>query len=61
GYILGAGASVRIHSGRDAVDNPPTDLLWIRRSIWNNSGDRADLLNAEGHLVDTYSYGECAP
>lgn len=56
GYVLAAGADVRVHSGPDAVDNPPTDLRWTGSYIWNNDGDEARLINAEGVEVDRWGY-----
>ncbi len=59
GYVLAAGASVRIHSGAGAFSSPPGDLLWTTSYIWNNSGDRGDLRNAGGQVVSTLAYGSC--
>lgn len=56
GYILSAGASVRVHSGPGAIHSPPTDLRWTAAYIWNNDGDEARLYNAQGQLIDTWSY-----
>ncbi len=54
---LASGSFVRIHSGPDAPpDTPPTDYTWTTAYIWNNDGDTAYLLDADGNLVDTYSY-----
>jgi len=61
GYILDAGASVRVHSGPDAIHDPPGDLKWTTRYIWNNDGDKAVLYDAVGNVVDSYCYGECCP
>jgi len=54
GYVLQPGATVRIHSGPDAVSNPPTDLEWTGRYIWNNDGDPGKLYNGQGELVSEY-------
>ena len=61
GYILDAGVSVRIHSGPDAYNSPPSDLLWTTQYIWHNDGDKAVLYNATGSVVDTDCYNECCP
>ena len=61
GFVLEPGASVRIHSGPDAVDNPPTDLKWTDRYIWLNDGDKAELYNASGQLIDSYCYKAGCP
>jgi len=39
---------VLVHSGPDAGDNPPGHLRWTGAYIWNNDGDEARLVNAEG-------------
>ncbi len=59
GFQLAAGASVLVHSGPGAFGNPPGDLLWTSKNIWNNTGDRADLRDAGGHVVSTWAYGRC--
>jgi len=61
GYVLDAGASVRVHSGPDAYSDPPSDLRWTGRYMWNNDGDKGILHDAAGTVVDTYCYGECCP
>jgi len=56
GYVLVRGATVRIHSGPDAVEAPPDDLLWSASYIWNNAGDTAVLLDADEDEVDRLGY-----
>lgn len=51
GYTLKAGATVYVTSGASAKDQPPTYLKWTGAYIWNNSGDAAELFNAEGVKV----------
>lgn len=51
GYTLKAGATVYVTSGANAKDQPPTYLKWTGAYIWNNSGDAAELYNAEGVKV----------
>jgi hypothetical protein len=53
-FQLAAGATVRIVSGRNAVDRPPTQLLWTRSYVWNNDGDPAQLYDASNTLVSSY-------
>jgi len=60
-YVLAPGASVYVHSGPHAIDNPPDDLKWMAAYIWHNEGDVAKLYDASGAVVDTYCYGECSP
>ncbi|CAN0220894.1 unnamed protein product, partial [Chrysoparadoxa australica] len=52
GYILKAGATVYVTSGRNAKEEPPTYLKWTGSYIWNNEGDSAELYNAKGEKVD---------
>jgi hypothetical protein len=59
GYVLEAGASVRVHSGPDATHNPPSDLRWTTAYIWHNDGDVGILYDSTGEEVDRYAYGEC--
>jgi len=55
GFHLGAGATVKVHTGSGS--NTATNLY--RHStdyIWNNSGDTAKLKNGGGTVVDRCSY-----
>ncbi len=56
GYRLPAGDYVRIHSGPQAFSLPPHHLLWTQAYIWNNDGDVAILLDAQGQEVDRWAY-----
>jgi beta-lactamase superfamily II metal-dependent hydrolase len=47
-YTLAAGSWVRVHSGPDALDNPPAHLRWSGAYIWSNDGDEARLFDDEG-------------
>ena len=60
-FTLRAGASVRVHSGPDAYESWPTDLKWTTRYIWNNSGDKAELRDASGRVVDSECWGSGCP
>lgn len=48
GFILKAGSTVKVTSGRNASDNPPYQLKWTTSYIWNNNGDTAVLYDANG-------------
>jgi len=61
GYMLAAGATVRIHSGPDAISDPPDDLLWKNVNIWNNEGDKAVLYDSVGQEVYSYCYKAGCP
>jgi hypothetical protein len=54
-YTLGAGKSVKIHTGSGT--NSPTDRYWNHGwYIWNNDMDTATLKGAKGGTLDTCSY-----
>jgi hypothetical protein len=54
-FSLGAGKSVRIHTGSGS--NSSTDRYWGSGwYVWNNSGDRATLKNSAGTTVSTRSW-----
>ena len=61
GYVLGAGATVRVHTGPDAWGNGASDLLWSTAYIWNNEGDKAELRNAAGVVVSSRCYLDGCP
>jgi len=61
GYVLAGGARVRVHSGPDAVDDPPGDLLWATAYYWRNEGDEAVVYDELGGVVDRVCYGEGCP
>jgi hypothetical protein len=56
GYILKAGKCVNILSGRNAIDEPPTNLKWTGAYIWNNDSDIAALYDAEGVLLSRVEF-----
>lgn len=56
GATVAAGSYVRVHSGADALLNPPTDLRWSTAYIWNNAGDEARLYDPQDNLVDSWAY-----
>lgn len=51
GFVLKAGATVRIVSGKGAAGNPPGQLVWTTDYIWNNNGDSAVLYDNQGREV----------
>ncbi len=61
GITLGVGQTLRIHSGPDAIDNPPSDLFWSTNFLWNNNGDKAELKDDQGQVRDTLCYGDGCP
>lgn len=51
-YVLGAGASVYVHSGPDAPPPGGNRFRWTTAYIWNNNGDEAELISPQGAVVD---------
>jgi len=56
GYVLAAGATVRVHTGPDAWGDGVSGLKWTTAYIWNNEGDKAELRNAAGTVVSSRCY-----
>jgi|GEM_PF-583893 len=53
GFILKAGASVKIHTG--VGNDTSSDLYWNKNtSIWNNNGDVATLKDASENVIFSY-------
>lgn len=50
-FVLKKGASVTVVSGRDAIYNPPSRLLWTKAYMWENSGDVARIYNPLNDVV----------
>ena len=50
--ILAPGDTITIGSGPNASG----DLIWTRRYVWNNKGDKAVLYDANGNVVAVYGY-----
>jgi hypothetical protein len=61
GITLGMSETLRVHSGPDAIDSPPNDLLWSTAYIWNNEGDKAELKDDQGVVRDTSCYKNGCP
>jgi Lamin Tail Domain len=56
-FSLGGGKFVRIHTGKGT--NTSTDRYWGREwYVWNNTGDKAYLRNADFVLRDTCQWGD---
>lgn len=58
---LASGHSLRVHSGPDAINNPPGDLRWTTAFIWNNTGDNAEMRDSENVVRDTSCYKAGCP
>jgi micrococcal nuclease len=51
GFVLKAGQTVKVVSGKGATNNPPGQLLWTTSYIWNNNGDTAVLYDGQGNEI----------
>ncbi|MCT4631664.1 MAG: lamin tail domain-containing protein [Firmicutes bacterium] len=51
GYILKAGETIKIVSGRGSKGNGIDTLKWSGSYIWNNDGDPCDLYDGNGLLI----------
>jgi hypothetical protein len=54
--ILMPGMKVFIHSGQDALNNPPYHLLWTDEQMWSNRNDVALLFEHGGLEIDRCAY-----
>lgn len=61
GFTLAAGASVRVESASSSGSSLPTLLVWTSANIWNNTGDKAELRQPGGAVVDSECYGNACP
>jgi hypothetical protein len=57
GTAVASGARLRLHTG--CGDDTAAARYWCNTSsaVWNNGGDTAFLLDADGRTVATYTYG----
>jgi micrococcal nuclease len=55
-FTVAPGVSFRLFSGQGR--NTATELYWglVNRSVWNNDSDSAFLRDAQGALVDSFTY-----
>lgn len=56
GYVLAAGSTMRVHSGKDGVSAPPVDIYWTDKNLWNNAGETVYLRDATGRVVSELTY-----
>jgi micrococcal nuclease len=55
GFTLDGGTEVRVFTG--CGTDSALELFWCNgRAVWNNDGDTAFLLDANGNIADEYSY-----
>lgn len=52
GFVLKSKTNVAVWSGGKGKHEPPSDLVWTRKNIWNNKGDGGVLFDAQGNEVD---------
>jgi hypothetical protein len=55
-YVLQPGTSIRVYTNEVHTDSGGF-TMGSRRPIWSNSGDIAELYDADGQLVSRYAYG----
>ena len=53
GYVLEPGAFVRLHSGEDGLDAPPTEIYWTTDQMWD-VGETIYLWDGLGNLISEY-------
>jgi phage-related protein len=56
GFVLMSDGEIRVHSGPKAASTTPGDLVWTSQPMWNDQGDTATLLDAQGNVVSSFSY-----
>lgn len=56
GFVIEPGQVVRLHSGQGGTNNPPDDIYWTEKNVWNNEGETVYLDDADGNRVDAYRY-----
>lgn len=54
--ILRPGMKVFIHSGQNALNNPPDHLFWTDEQMWSNRNDVALLFDHRGLEIDRCAY-----
>jgi len=54
GFVLKAGDSVKVVSGRGAEGNGIDTLKWTDSYIWNNEGDPGKLIDKNGEVISEY-------
>ncbi|MCG3118033.1 MAG: hypothetical protein ALAOOOJD_00166 [bacterium] len=54
--ILWPGMKMSIHSGQDALNNPPSHLFWTDEQMWSNHNDVALLFDHGGLEIDRCAY-----
>lgn len=60
GLILNPGQTIFIYSGSGSTPPySPPNYFWNNANNWANTGDIGDLIDFNGNLVDSYSYGSC--
>ena len=50
---------IRIHSGSGSSEYYASwqDIPWSQEGIWDNASDKAKLVNPEGEVISTFTYG----
>lgn len=55
---LKPGENIYVHSGQNANIHKlqGINILWTKRYIWNNKGDKCTLIDSYGKVIDMYTY-----
>ena len=50
---------IRVHSGTGSSEYYASwqDIPWSQENTWNNTSDKATLINSDGEVVSTFTYG----
>jgi NADH-quinone oxidoreductase subunit B len=56
GFVLMPESTLSVLSGPDAAPGTPNDLVWTTKAVWPVSGGAANLVDATGNTVSTFSY-----
>lgn len=56
GFVLMPESTLSVLSGPDAAPGTPNDLVWTTKAVWPASGGAANLVDAAGNTVSTFSY-----
>jgi hypothetical protein len=59
-FRMGAGQVCRVYTNEDHPDHCGLNWRW-GQGIWRNAGDKAELRNASGLLIDAWCYGDRCP
>jgi len=56
GFTLGPAQSVRLHSGQGGTHDPPQDIYWTEKNVWNNESETVYVADTTGTVVASLKY-----